>query len=265
MGHDLSARHDVSIGDDGRRAVRTLLVLLALHATACASFLHGASGVVWPRAYDAAPITLTVVDAESHAPLAGVIAVAHWELEPGGEGYIRLLGQMMIFETVSDREGRVHFPGWGPKPRPLRGVLEGQSPEILLFLPGYVHAVLRNRWYEPPDLRSHRTSDWDQQTITLKRPASEEEYAAALKRLDQRFNSFPYDTPEWVVGQATACEWHEVPLLLTAVERERARLAAEGLPGDSLPRSLAARARQQSNADAAKCGRLADRLKETER
>ena len=82
-------------------------------------------------AYSAKEIEARVIDADTRQPLEGVNVVAHWVLHFGMEG-----GQqtdLELMETVTDKNGRFHFPAWGPKPIPAglpwEARMKSQDPE----------------------------------------------------------------------------------------------------------------------------------------
>src|SRR6266540_7096039 len=88
--------------------------------------------------YSAKPIEAWVVDEETKQPLEGVIVVANWELRYGLEGGAY---QLTIMETVTDKNGRFYFPGWGPKAIPKElpsgARLKEDDPGLLFYKHGY--------------------------------------------------------------------------------------------------------------------------------
>jgi len=142
-------------------------ITVMLGSSGCLGIPGGTPSLL-PLTYDAAPITVVVVDAATHERLPDVLAVAHWQLEYPYEGNVPGLGQMMILQTVSDADGVIRFPAWGPKRRrDPRGVLRSQSPAILLFRAGWRPRILLNETRVHVDRSAHRTSDWDQREIAL--------------------------------------------------------------------------------------------------
>ena len=125
-------------------------------------------------AYSAKPITATVVDAETGQPIEGVNVVAHWVLH--GPTWVSA-ADLELTEAVTDKDGRFHIPGWGPKSIPSglpRGTRLGNSdPGLIFFKSGYEVTGLFNR-LQPERLRPEhdipvRYSDWDGKVIKLNR------------------------------------------------------------------------------------------------
>lgn len=155
-------------------AIRSF-VLLALSPV----FL-GMSG--YPSKYSAEAIEARVVDADTKQPLEGVIVTANWELEDSTFAGNVPVGQLMVMEAVTDRNGRFHFPAWGPR-KPSKGGLRNKDPQLLLFKPGYRSRGLvnefRERMYEEPV----RRSEWSGKTIEMKRfTGTPEEWFKMLER-----------------------------------------------------------------------------------
>lgn len=140
---------------------RIALLALLLPLQVCAA----------PFWYTAEPIQGNVVDAETGQPLEGVIVTANWQLEGGIEGSYPV-GQMMVMETVTDKNGRYRFPGWGPKRRPLSGRIRTSGPQLLLFKSGYEYAELENALNDKSlrgELENPLRSDWSGKTVRLER------------------------------------------------------------------------------------------------
>lgn len=183
-------------------------------------------GFIPPPTYSAEAIEAWVVDEDTGQPLEGVIVVAHWALRGGLHPDV--IGQLMVMEVVTDANGRFQFPTWGPKLRPVTGYLHVDDPELLFFKSGYEYLSLANHVTEEVNTSSVRRSEWNQQTIKLKKfTGSVEEYAKRLIWFDDQFNfAFKSDTN---------CEWKQIPRMLVTLEQERKRLKEKGLGG---PRSL---------------------------
>ena len=163
--------------------------------------------------YSAKPIEAWVVDAETKKPLEGVIVVAHWQLKGGLEGG-NPVGQMMVMETVTDKNGRFHFSAWGPKLRPWYGELKNQSPGILLFKSGYEYRDLYNNRIRK-NSRGVLFSEWDKKIIELgKFKGTEEGYAEHVYGLGLNIGSML----DFASGDKK-CEWKKVPRMLVTLDR----------------------------------------------
>lgn len=167
--------------------------------------------------YSAEPITAVVVDAETRQVLESVNVLVLWDLEdPNGRG-----GPYWIFEeTVTDKEGRFQFPGWGPKPVPrtLGGPawrLGSEQPVIYLFKSGYSLESVSNPWesWMLGNLawtgEAVRRSVWNGKTIELRRFAgSEQQY---LNQLSIIVGRLPLQ----------GCRWAKIPRFTAALVLER--------------------------------------------
>jgi len=167
--------------------------------------------------YSAEPITATVIDAESRQALEGVNVLVLWDLEdPNGRG-----GQHWAFEeTVTDKEGRFHFPGWGPKPVPRTlgspaWRLGSEQPVVYLFRSGYPLESVSNPWESWMLGNSTwtgeklRRSVWTGKTIELRRfSGSEQQY---LNQLSIIAGGLPLQD----------CDWAKIPRLTAALVLER--------------------------------------------
>ena len=101
--------------------------------------------VPMPCTFEALPFKFTVVDGGTQQPVAGVHALAEWQVHgPGG----RLNGPLMVLDAVSGGDGLLSFPGWGPTQGPLDGIGIGRDPVITLFKTGYKALEIYNG--DPP-------------------------------------------------------------------------------------------------------------------
>jgi hypothetical protein len=189
----------------------------------------------WPARYEALAIEATVVDAESNAPLEGVIVDAHWHLDAGIDASPP--GELMILETVTDAQGRFQFPAWGPKAIPSpRAQMACLAPRLVLFKPGYRYGVFQNDCHQVRR-RPLLKSDWDGKNTPLRRfEGSPREYSEHLLGLDGAIEFFAfyaeaYDQPSW-----PGCEWKSIPKMLAALLAQQAVFArVPGIGMASLP------------------------------
>ena len=176
--------------------------------------------------YSAEAIDARVIDADTKQPLEGVNVVAHWVLHFGMEGGQRT--DLELMEAVTDKNGRFHFPAWGPKPIPAglpwEARMKDQDPAIHLFKSGYWSKGLSNDRPGPyADAGpSVRTSEWNGKTIEMKK------FEGDLKL----YGSF-------VSGVLTSvsyggCRWKNIPRIIVALDKESDRLLKQhivtGLP-----------------------------------
>lgn len=194
-------------------AIRSF-VLLALSPV----FL-GVSG--YPSKYSAEAIEAWVVDADTKQPLEGVIVTANWELEESTFGGNVPVGQLMVMEAVTDKNGRFHFPAWGPK-KPPKGGLRNKDPQLLLFKPGYRSRGLvnefRDHMYEEPI----RRSEW--KTIELK-PFKGADMQAQFKDL----LSFSKEVESFTTWHMDPCQWTNLPIAINKLMQERKRFEAQNI------------------------------------
>jgi hypothetical protein len=181
--------------------------------------------------YSARPITAIVVDAETGEPLEGVNVVAQWILH--GPTWVSA-GSLEVDEAVTDKDGRFHIPGWGPKEVPgdlPRGTRLGNAPKLTFFKGGYSVKNLGNE-LQPQRLRPDndipvRYSDWDGKVIKLERfKGSTQDYASSLRSATMFYFQ--------------DCKWVKFRRYLMAIFREADRLKALGVIYLPTYRSLAA-------------------------
>jgi len=150
--------------------------------------------------YSAKPMTATVVDAETGQPLESVNVVAQWILH--GPTW-RSAGSLEVDEAVTDKDGKFHIPGWGPKAIPddlPRGTRLGNSdPALIFFKSGYRIRHLGNELQlnrlRPEDDTPVRSSDWDGKVIKLEKfKGTQQDYAGMLSL----GSGFYYQDCKWV-------------------------------------------------------------------
>lgn len=201
-----------------RLCIGTLLILAITALPACAG----------PVTYSSEPIETWIVDAETKKPLDGVIVVAHWALEESTivSITVRRAGDLMVMEAVTDKNGRLYFPAWGPISHWERSRLTYMDPEILIFKSGYEYRRLNNYDSASPEQRagkafSPRKSYWNGRAIELKPfKGSMEEHAEHVHQLDNEL--------EWA-RYGNDCEWQKIPRMLTALHRQSEQFTAKGV------------------------------------
>jgi hypothetical protein len=197
-----------------------LLLGLSLSLSACATD--------FPDTYSAEAIEATVVDADSHKPLAGVIVTANWALSSGNPGGSTPAGQLKVLETTTDKDGVFRFPGWGPIKR-KQGFLLYDDPQLLLFKSGYDYRRLNNYrdgvaleglWRAPV-----RTSQWDGKTIELnKLDDANTQYKSLL--------DFSSEVDHFATSHADPCQWMNLPAAIRTIMLERKKFEAQGVKSD---------------------------------
>jgi len=168
------------------------LILLAVTVVAQGCSWYATGLGIWPPqppVYWASAFEASVVDKLTGQPIEGVVVLARWELAAPTEGSV--VGQMAVMEAVTDEHGRFRFAGWGPRFRPLWGVLWFRSPVLTLVKPGYHFTGrqnLRTANGSPPK-GFVRRSDWDGKTIEMESQSADDRaywrdlnsYASRLK------------------------------------------------------------------------------------
>jgi hypothetical protein len=213
----------MAAGDHVSKALQKIVWLPVaglLSLQACASY-----ETPYEPAYSAEAIEIRVIDAVTSQPIEGVIAVAHWELKTADASGQRRLVQLKIFETVTDKNGRLFFPAWGPERNPATvGYVDFNDPGIILFKSGYTSRVLQNHVLSQPRPGALRYSDWNGNTVSLTAaPANEEAYLRQFRSLNQVLES--------IVRDGEACNWKKLPTMLRAVQAERQLITRKGITG----------------------------------
>ena len=179
-------------------------------------FLGALPACAGPTTYSAEAIEARVVDADTKQPLEGVVVVAHWVLEGGI--HVDRVGDLMILESVTDKEGKFIFSAWGPIRHWKSSRLTYMDPEILIFRSGYEYLRLTNE-PTPEALGGKafpvRTSRWNGKTIELKRFRGKgEKYAEHIYWL-----SVALDRIHDFARGAKTCTWKNTPQILVALHK----------------------------------------------
>lgn len=216
-----------------------------LHVGLFALALLSAPMPAWALVYWADAVEGWVVDSATGKPVEGAIVVAHWQLKGGWEGGVAV-GQMQIYETVTDAAGRYFIPGWGPR-FALRGQPGNEWPGIFVFKPGYRHLALSN------ERRGRATgSDSNGKTLRLSPfTGTLPDYARDLRSLNASL---------WIVGRDSGepCGWESYPRMLRALVELDERLRAAGIAELSVASRLEANRQQLADSG---CAPLAEVLK----
>lgn len=174
-----------------------------------------------PLFYSAEAIEARVVDAETKKPIEGVVVTANWQLYHSTVGGRVSGSQLMVIEAVTDKDGRFHFPAWGPK-LALWGYLDNYDPQLLLFKPGYEHQRLTNKVSSKTSMASRRRSEWNGKTIEFKPfKGTGEEYVRHLSFLMGGLRFIEDD-----------CQWKKTPKMLMALQEQTDKFKASGIVSD---------------------------------
>ncbi len=173
--------------------------------------------------YFAESMEAWVVDAETGEPVEGVVVVANWQLKDPGLDGSKPRGSLMILETVTDKNGRFHFPAWGPK-LAVRLRFGSEDPILLFFKSGYFPSVESNNATTEPNPSMIRRSESNGKKIPLeKHRGNWEKY---LDRHDSLAGNLSFLTL-----YAEDCEWKAIPRMLVAIEREKQFLDQKNIKG----------------------------------
>lgn len=167
-----------------------------------------------PPVYFAKEIRGQVVDEATGQPLEGVVIVAEWRLYAEGIGSGGHGGTLNTLEAVTDKDGRYHIPGWGPRPRPPFAYLDHLDPELKFFRSEYYPRQLTNEILGGANRNrsSVRTSEWDGKLIKLK--PFDGEWLSYANRIDSMWAP--------VAGHCL----RECPRLVLALDAEDKRIKA---------------------------------------
>ena len=180
------------------------------------------SAPVHAATYSAEAIDAQIVDAKTNQPLEGVIVVAHWEVSRVVPSFVPIMPfgndprgpfQLQIMETVTDANGRFHFPAWGPLSVPPLAALGDRDPGLIFFKEGYVPWGASG--YHPSTFdysaSSTRSSQVNGTTIKLKKFEGDlQAYAAQFTNLSVNLGFATYTR----IGN---CDWKRIPRMLGTV------------------------------------------------
>ena len=90
-----------------------------------------------PLTYSAPELTARFVDA-SGAPVADAIVYVRWPLDATMlGGGVHDFDSIYEYETVTDRDGRIVIPAWGPRPHAFNTTIARGAPELRLYRQGF--------------------------------------------------------------------------------------------------------------------------------
>lgn len=130
------------------------------------------------------------------------------------------VGYMKVMETVTDENGKFHFPSWGPKPNFYVGEIRLEAPVLMLFKSGYRYASTQNQGSALTAAPNAMKSDWNKQTILMKR------YSGMQPDYDAGFIPLLTDIDDL----KRHGHWTEIPTFLCALGREHKILSNSDVP-----------------------------------
>ncbi len=167
-----------------------------------------------------------IVRDDDGQPLEGVIVVARWALlDPApfslhGGGPHDNGRVIQISESVTDKRGNFHIPGWGPKSTGSSFMDDRNDPELLVFKAGFLPLNLRNDWhsYSRRNTEIVRASQWTGKILKL-RPNGIDKmaYVAALAKLQEGLRWSHADE-----------QWKSMPRMTTTLQQEKIKLGVDG-------------------------------------
>ena len=160
--------------------------------------------------YSADAIEGHVIDKDTGRPLEGVSVVASWGLFYGTLGGRNAVGNLVILEAQTDKEGRFKIPAWGPK-RVKDVAMKQETPDLLFFKSGYRLIGMSNNPSWPTT--TYRTrSDWDGKTISLSKfEGTNIDYARQLN------NGYVEESTKLYQSE---CGWKLIPNTLHALKAQ---------------------------------------------
>lgn len=202
------------------------LPLLLVPLTACAG-LFGTS-------LSADPIDSRVMDAETGEPIEGAIVLARWALYEGSlTGHASACGVAAIEETITDKDGKFHIPGWGPISA-ICGEMRNGNPMVYVFKPGYGFGMFPN---EQPGISlvdnvNVTHTDWNyEHPMMLKKFSDMNLKVMGINTYSNNFNILNGSLEEFTTQTPDSCNWKKMPLMLRALELERLQISqAKGHP-----------------------------------
>ena len=185
-------------------------------------------------------ISGTIVDAQTNAPLSGVVVTASWSVTGWHSEDV-----FKVAEAVTDTHGAYTLPGWGPSLRP--GKLGYDQPVVRFFKPGYVPLVIFNRRPYHPGLEGDRKhmikkTEWLPNGQKITRLYEPEVHQVRFGKKKHTFMLEPFvGTDEayrklvrdeyvgslgWIPS-GRRCEWKQLPITFTTLHKLSLKL---GLP-----------------------------------
>ncbi len=190
-----------------------------------------------PVPFKAEPIEFTLVDQDTGEPIEGATATAFWQYRAGWEGGGH--GQIVnVLESVSRKDGKIRFPGWGPVVVDAWSRL--RETTVFIFKSGYTPMGASNA----PTLTS--AENYKQQGFLYNGlNVRMKQFPGSRKDYEMRVSMFSYNLMgrTEILGVPSArngCEWKRFPLMIKAFMAEEERLRAENVVTGLMPSALRA-------------------------
>ena len=191
--------------------------------------------------YQFAPIEATVVDAETGAPIEGVVVIANWELVKGSFDGERYFGQLEVKETVTDKNGRFFFAGF-TKDDSSGAELRQSDPQILIFKAGYEFQRFVNDYRDGGAGMgsSFRTAAVNGKTVKLVKQVADK------SRIRQVHSDLVYSRLAFITktmphtNESEKCYWQSVPRMLAETRTQESLMRQMGIDPSSIYENLMA-------------------------
>lgn len=162
------------------------------------------------------PVRMKVVDAQDGSPVAGALVIFYAKAREGTwTGHGGKYATLWVAEAATDAAGEVRFPKQDFSRQPFFLNTNYESPTMVILKPGYVLLALVHSASTSPDLDELTSWPYQDQTVKLKRRATEADIAESAD-LAASYANGP-------VSSTHLCAWKSVPRFLVAADR----LAAE--------------------------------------
>jgi len=202
--------------------------------------------------YRSSRIEGAIIDANTQAPIEGVIVTASW-IQIGATGHGEFT--LKVSETETNTLGEYALPAWGP--RFYANQLRRDQPVIRFFKPGYVPLIIRNNSAYHPGLEND-TEHKIKVPVTLSDGSTgyrlyepeEHQVKFGKKRHTFRLEPFEGTDAEYVelltgstnyVGSLSRinigddCEWKELPRTYLALHKLRSELEEKQISAIEIP------------------------------
>ena len=158
------------------------------------------------------PVRMKFVDSQDGRPVAGAHVLFQANAHEGTmTGHGGTAANLFVIEEVTDDSGEIHLPKQDFSPRPFFLNTNYHNPSMVVFKPGYVLVILTNSLRIVPNLDEVTTWQYDNQTIKMKKAATDNDIPHAL--------TYAAIYAEMPVSEKSSCAWKKIPRFLVAVDR----------------------------------------------